>query len=234
MPESEIPLNFFFASEQPSAARVPHIITAFDSELLGALVHVNGAKPGVWHAAAPYDENDSYQPFRENLALSAWSLAYNQGELLELAGYTNTLVFGNDTIIVDSAADEKMLLEVEATLGEGSYADLPDFPNLLQKIGWAIMAVGADKHHALVLVSEAKRSYLDMLQHWCHDHGRSFYTISGATLRAWPAPADARQRLIFEQGSQFLTKLSHFGISADEAHEHLGELIQRVKEHTES
>lgn len=234
MADREIPASLFFASEQPSAARAPHLITAFDSELFATLVRINGAKPGVWHAAAPYDDNDSYQPFREDVPLSAWRLAYNQGELLELAGYSNTLVFANDTLIVDSACDEKPLLEAEQSLGEGSYADLPDFPKLLQKTGWAVLAVGPDKYYALVLTSEAKRGYLDMLQRWCHNKGRTFYTVSNNVARAWPAPADARQRLAFEQGGQFLTKLAHLGIPGDEAHAHLGELLKRAAEQRES
>ena len=234
MPTRELPISALFSSDQPSAAKAPHLITALDADLIGALVHINGAKAGVWHAAAPYDDNDSYQPFRENLALSAWSLAYNQGELLELTGYSGSQVCGSDTMVVDSACDEKVLLEAEKTLGEGTYADLPDFPKLLHKIGWALVAIGEEKNFALVLTSEVKRTYLDMLQRWCHDKGRTFYTLSNGVVRPWPAPDDARRQLAFEQGGQFLAKMSHFGIDGAEALAHVGELLKRIAEQGES
>src|SRR5512141_2305598 len=130
---NEVPADLFFSAQQPSAASVPNLITLFDSELLNALVGINGAKPGVWHAAPPYDENDRYQPFRDDVPFAAWSLAYNQAELLALTGYSNTLVYGNDTLIVDSTADEKALLAAEASKAENSYLLLPDFPTLLKK-----------------------------------------------------------------------------------------------------
>jgi hypothetical protein len=234
MPDREIPVSAFFASEEPSAGRAPHIITALDAELLGSLVRINGAKLGVWHQAAPYDENDNYQPYREDVPLSAWNLAYNQGELLELAGYTSTLVGGNETLIVDSACDEKALLEAEESLGEGAYADLPDFPKLLQKIGWVVVPIGEEKNFALVLTSESKKSYLDLLQHWCHEKGRTFYTLTNGTIRRWPAPEDSRLNLAFEQGGLFLAKMAHFGISAEEAHANLGELLKRFAAQSES
>src|ERR1700737_4557339 len=112
MAESEF-AHLFFQSPQPSVARVPNLITHFDSDFLNAIVHINGAKPGVWNAPAPYDEEDRYQPFREGLPLKDWALAYNQGELLALTGYSNTLVFGNETIIVDRESDEKVLARPE-------------------------------------------------------------------------------------------------------------------------
>jgi len=234
MPTRELPISALFSSDDPSAAKTPHLITALDSDLLGALLHINGAKAGVWHAAAPYDDKDNYQPFRENVPHSTWALAYNQGELLELTGYSGSQVCGSDTIIVDSTCDEKLLTEAEKTLGEGTYADLPDFPKLLQKIGWALVAIGEEKNFALVMTSDAKRSYLDMLQHWCHDKGRTFYTLAKGVVRPWPAPADERRKLAFEQGGQFLAKMSQFGVDAAEAHAHLDELVKHIAEQSES
>ena len=234
MPTRELPISALFSSDEPSAANAQHLITALDADLLSALLHINGAKAGVWRAAAPYDDNDSYQPFREDVPLSAWALAYNQGELLELTGYSSSQVCGSDTMVVDSACDEKILIEAESSLGEGTYADLPDFPKLLQKIGWALVAIGEEKNFALVLTSDAKRSYLDMLQRWCHDKGRTFYTLANGVVRPWPAPADERRKLAFEQGGQFLAKMSHFGVDAAEAHAHLDELIKRIADQSES
>jgi len=231
---SSLPVDVFFSTEQPSAARVPHLITALDAELLSALVRVNGAKPGVWKAAPPYDENDVYQPFREDVPFESWSLAYNQGELLELAGYSNTLVFGNDTMLVDCASDQKSLAEAEESRGEGGYQDLPDFPKLLQRIGWALMSVGPERQYGLLVVHESKRNYIEMLQSWCLDHGRNYYSVAsgegGLMLRTRQAPEDARQRVIQQHGLQFVSKMVLYGMEAAVIQTHVAELMKSVVE----
>ncbi|HYG77474.1 MAG TPA: hypothetical protein VEK08_20875 [Planctomycetota bacterium] len=229
-----LPLDAFFASPDPSAARVPHLITAFDAELLNALVRINGAKPGVWNAAPPYDENDLYQPFREDLPFESWSLAYNQGELLELSGYSNTLVFGNDTMIVDSSADKEALKNAEQSKGEGGYHDLPDFAELLSRIGWALMTVGPERQYGLLVVHESKRSYLEMLQSWCLDRGRNTYSLSrsdaGLSLRMRQAPPDARASAIQQHGLQFVAKMSLFGIDPQEIRQSFDEMMKHIIE----
>ena len=232
MSESEL-VQQFFQSPQPSAGLVPNLITHFDSDFLNAIVHINGAKAGIWNAGAPYDEEDRYQPFREGLPLKDWGLAYNQGELLQLTGYSNTLVFGNDTLIVDCLADEKVLAAAEQNRSEMGYQDLTEFPKLLQEIGWALVAVGGEeKNFGLFMSSDENRGYVRMLQSWCHDRGRLFYTVSvnqdELVLTAHPAPLENRVQAIREQGIQFIAKMGQWGVPVHELQPHMDELIKHI------
>lgn len=234
MNETELAAHFF-ESSKPSAALVPNLISVLDTDLFNAIVAINGAKPGVWNSPAPYDEEDRYQPFRENSALSSWALAYNQGELLALAGYSNTLVFGNDTMIVSCACDEKALAAIEAERGEQGYHELAGFPKLLQKIGWALIAVGPEKNFGLFVASEANRGYVSLLQKWCHDRGRTFYRLAmnaeSPAMTTYAAPAETRARAIQEQGLQFIAKMAQFGITAEEIQTHLPVVLKAAAEH---
>ncbi|MCY3021694.1 MAG: hypothetical protein NTW87_22000 [Planctomycetota bacterium] len=229
MSDQEAPHKPLFLSSRPSAAFVPHLLTHFDAELLSAVVRINGAKLGVWNIPAPFSEDDRYEPYRENAPLSAWTLALNQQELLNLSTTVSGLIFGNETMIVNSSADESVLAECERQCGEQGYEDLPDFAAVLAKINWALIPVDQEHERALFVASEEKVDYVHLLHAWCHQHGRTVSTIAfdgdKVLLQHHPAPPEARQQAAVEHGYQLLGKMAHFGISPQEAIEHLSRVV---------
>jgi rRNA maturation protein Nop10 len=232
MPHPQSALSALFSTPQPSAAQVPHLITHFDSELLHAVVRVNGAKLGAWPVPAPFGEDDRYEPYRENAPLSAWALALNQQHLLDLSPSVNSMIFGGDTLIVDATADEKTLAACDEQRGEEGYENLPDFPALLAKIGWALIPVDPEHDHALFLASPAKIEYVHLLMHWCHSRGRRYLTLAplddGLLLRASPAPPEAQARAAMEHAYQYVAKLAQFGIDPETAVVHLNEALKQM------
>ena len=226
-----IPAATIFQNPAPSLAHLPHLITALDSRFLNALVGINGAKLGVWRLAAPFDENDCFTPYREGVPLTAWSMAYNQGELLAC----RNIISHESIMIVDCNADEKVLAKAEETrevrdetvLG---YQDHADLPGIVAKIGWTIIPVGQNLEQVIFAATPGKRDVVELLKKWCHGHGRGFSLLSGDALIVHPAPEETRTRLIFEEGAEFLNKLSHFGIQGDEVQACLPRLLEMIKE----
>jgi len=231
MADDEAPKPLF-ATPTPSAASVPHLITFFDAELLQAIVRINGAKLGVWNVPAPFGEDDRYEPYREDAPLAAWAMALNQQGLLNLDTNASGLIYGNETIIVDSTTDEAVLAECEKACGEEGYENLADFPGLLAKINWALVPIGQEHDHVLFVAGQAKMDYFELLWQWCHARGRTVSTIAldggKLALKAYPAPEEARQQAAVEQAHQYLTRLAQFGIGPQEAVAHLAELIGRL------
>jgi uncharacterized protein YoaH (UPF0181 family) len=229
--DQEAPQKPLFVSPKPSAALVPHFITYLDADLLQAVVRVNGAKLGVWNVPAPYGEDDRYEPYRENAPLAAWAMALNQQELLNLGVNISGLVLGNETMIVDSSADEGILAECEKTCGEQGYEDLEDFQKLLAKIKWALIPIDPEHDRALFVASEEKRDYVELLRNWCQQRGRAVTMIAleedKYTLKHYLAPEEARQQAAIEHGYQYLAKMGHFGISPAEALNAVAEALKR-------
>lgn len=212
------------------AARVPHLITALDSALLNAVVRINGAKPAVWNHAAPYDADDRYEPFRENVPLSEWALPYNQRELL------STIDFGAippPLMIVDTHANEAILAKAGESWPADPTEEFDQFPDLVASVGWMLTSVDAENRWALFASNPAKSDYIGLLQHWCHEHGRTFSTIAVAdgktALNVYPAPDENRKHAVYGEGSQFLGKMGLLGIDPDEAIEHLREFLREIK-----
>jgi hypothetical protein len=216
------------------AAGVPHLITALDAALLNAIVRINGAKPAVWNNPAPYDADDRYEPFRENVPLSEWALPYNQRELLSSLDFG---AFQPPLLIVDTNTSEKVL----AAAGENWPADpsteFQGFGELVARVGWLLTAVDAEHKWALFATHTSKSDYVGLLQHWCHEHGRTFCTLvvaEGKTvLQAYAAPEENRKRAVYNEGSQFLGKMGMAGISAAESLAHLRDLLEELKQRHE-
>ena len=206
------------------------LITALDATLLNAIVQINGAKAGVWNHAAPYDADDRYEPFRENVPLSEWALPYNQRELLTNPEFGS---FPQPMLIVDTGANEKVL----AKAGEDWPADPADafvgFPALVTSVGWLLTSVDVKNRWALFAASQAKSDYVGLLQHWCHEHGRTFCVIAAQegkpALHVYPAPEDQRRVLAYNEASHLLGKLNWYGITAEETVEHMKTLLDEVK-----
>jgi hypothetical protein len=232
MNDNQRPADRIFSTPQPSAATVPHLLTALDPRFLSAIVGINGAKMGVWKLAAPFDENDAFVPYREEVPLSAWGLAYNQGELLAC----RNIVSDQSVMIVDCGADEKSLQPAQDVLQTNElpgYQDHPDLPAILAKIGWALIPVGEHMEQALFVASPARRDIVEMLKKWCHTNGRMYATVTPGTEHAFlnlnPAPENTRRGLIFQEGAEFLNKLALFGISGDEVLKAFPDLVAAIK-----
>ena len=220
-----------FASPQPPVAKLPHLITALDARLMSGLVSIHGARLGVWKLPAPFDENDNFLPFRENVPLSAWALAYNQGELLAC----RNIVSDASIMIVDSATNEKLLEPAAQAIAEsgGGYQDLPELPAIVNALGWAMIPVGQNQDQALFVTSHARADLLELLGNWCHRNGRAYATVDtsveGGKLNLHPAPEDERRQMLFNEGAEFISRMALYGISADELQAQLPELIAIVK-----
>jgi hypothetical protein len=233
MTDTERPADRIFATPQPSVALVPHLLTALDPRFLSAIVGINGAKMGVWKLSAPFDENDAFVPYRENVPLSAWGLAYNQGELLAC----RNIVADESILIVDCNSDEKVLQPAQDALqSDGAalaYQDHPELPKLLAKIGWALIPVGQNLEQALFAATPARRDIVELLKKWCHTNGRAYATVETgaerAVLKISPAPENARRNLTFQEGAEFLNKLALFGISGDEVQASFPDLVAMIK-----
>ena len=212
------------------AARVPHLITALDSTLLNAIVRINGAKPAVWNNPAPYDADDRYEPFRENIPLSEWALPYNQRELLSSVEFG---AFQPPLMIVDMNTNEAILAKAGENWPADPEKEFEQFPDLVASVGWILTSVDVENRWALFAANQSKSDYVGLLQHWCHEHGRTFCTIAvtdgKATANVYPAPEEHRKRVVYNEGSQFLGKMGLMGISPDETVEHLRELLNQIK-----
>lgn len=234
-----------FSTPNPAAATLPHLITYLDSQLLKAINHINGAKPGLWNVSPPYDENETYLPYRDEFEFKSWSLSLNQADLIELGAYSGGVVMNSPVMIVDSAADVKALAEADTERmelpdieeGGGGYQNLDGLPKLLSKIGWALIPIDPEHERGLFVCSPAKADYIRMLQHWCHQHGRyhaTFAVNESITLQVSPAPDAMRRKLVQEQAAGFLMKMGLHGIAPEETLAHLIELKDNLDKQTPS
>ena len=222
----------------PVVASLPHLITYLDSQLLRAIIHINGAKPGLWNVSPPYDEKDNYLPYRDDFKFESWSLSLNQADLIDLSAYSGGVIMNSPVIIVDCTADQKELAIADAERtelpgaeeGGAGYQHLSGLPKLLSKIGWVLIPVDHEHERALFVCSGAKAEYIRMLQRWCHAHGRYFATLTsnegGLAMQVAPAPEETRRKLVHEQGAGFVMKMGLHGIAPEEA---LGYLIELQK-----
>jgi len=216
------------------AAHIPHLITALDSTLLNAVVRINGARPAVWNHAAPYDADDRYEPFRENVPLGEWALPYNQRELLATPDFGG---FPAPLLIVDTGADEKILAKAGEDWPADPSQEYTEFPALVTKLGWLLTSVDVENKWALFAASQAKSDYVGLLQHWCHEHGRTFCVAAvqdgKSAVNVYPAPEEKRKLAVYNEGSQFLGKLGWYGISPEESVQQLKQLLNEIESRKE-
>src|SRR5437868_3594737 len=146
--------SLLFASVRPPVIDLPHWITAMDAELISKVVHITKSKPGLWRLAAPYDDKDVFDPWREDdTPFSLWNLPANQAELLAPGRYAAEALFGTQAVLLDSAIDEKAVLQLSERRGErretgGFYLegmqDLPGLGKLLDLAGWSLIPIAPD------------------------------------------------------------------------------------------
>ena len=172
--EKLIPAESFFSSPHPAALDLPHLITAFDAELLGKIVHLTKSKPGLWGVSAPFDENDVFDRARESAPFGAWAFPANQAELLSFGPLVQEAVFGIKLMILDAGFDEAMLARLATTTGQRletgayiihGYQDLPTLGELIERCGWALIPIGAERSKTLFIVSKSRNEWVTALKH---------------------------------------------------------------------
>ena len=219
--------DLFFGSDRPTVLQLPHLITAFDAELMARVVHLTQSAPGLWRLPAPYDEADVYDPWRDpETPFRLWSLPANQAELLAPGRFANEALFGTNAILLDSAIDESAAIALTEIRGRrkengGFYVeglqDLAALPQLLELTRWALIPVAPDRSHGLFVTSPSQAQWVRALEEWCDRVGRTRHRLefSGdrVSLVHENAPPEARERAAAQMIDQFLGKLGrYFGL----------------------
>lgn len=212
-----IPAAGVFASAEPTILGLGHLVTALDGELIGKVTHLTQAKPGLWPLPAPFDEEDRFDNTREAAPLAAWALPANQREVQSFGPLVAEAVFGAKIMFLDAAADEAFLAQIATSPGHRletgawvtrAYQDLPQLPEVIQRIGWALIPIGPERSQGLFIVSAANAPWLSKLADWCDREGRNhgeFRLVNGSlALADEGAPEQFRRQAMAHQADQFL------------------------------
>jgi hypothetical protein len=224
------PATAYFSSARPAALDLPHLITAFDAELIGKVSHLTRSKPGLWPIPAPFDENDQFDNTRESAPLASWALPLNQTEVQGLRWHVAEAIFGSKLMFVNSEADETVLAQLAVPLGRrldtgayvtDGYEDLPSLPGLLDRIAWALIPIGPERSRALFITSAAAGDWVEKLREWTDHQGRNTAVLrsdSGTLiLAARPAPANYRDNAMAHRIDGFLGEMETLFGHADPA-----------------
>lgn len=236
-----MPPSLFFSAPRPPVVDLPHLITAMDAELIGRVAHLTKSKPGLWRITAPYDENDVFDPWRDEAPFREWELPANQAELMAPGRFANEALFGTKAILLDSAIDEAAVLALAEVRGQrrdngGFYVeglhDLPVLPRMLQLTRWSLMPVAPDRSHGLFVTAPDHATWIDTLREWCERRGRSHCRVTiedgKLALLEASAPDDARERAAASQIDQFLGVMDRYFRLADES------LLPRIQQRLEA
>lgn len=216
--------SLFFASARPPVVDLPHLITSMDAELMAQVVHLTGSAPGLWHLPAPYDENDVYNPWRDDTTpFSLWELPANQAELLAPGRYAGEALFGTKAVLFDSSIDEAAVIALAETRGRrrdngGFYVDalhdLPALPKIIEVTRWALMPVAPDRSYGLFVTTSANAAWIEKLAAWCDRNGRSRcrVTMNGdqPALIDTNASDEARERAAASEIERFLGRMESY------------------------
>src|SRR5262245_59858145 len=162
--------SLFFSSPQPAVVGLPHLITAMDAELIGRVAHLTKSKPGLWGLTAPYDENDVFDPWREEAPFRLWELPANQAELLAPGRFAAEALFGTKAVLFDAAIDEAAVFVLTDVPGQrrdngGYYVEglheLSALPQLLKLTRWALMPVAPDRSFGLFVTAPEHASWVE-------------------------------------------------------------------------
>jgi|GEM_PF-3238639 hypothetical protein len=233
--------SLFFTSPRPPVVDLPHLITAMDAELIGRVAHLTKSKPGLWRLSAPYDENDVFDPWREEVPFREWELPANQAELLAPGRFAVEALFGTKAILLDSAIDEAAVSALADLRGKrrdngGFYVDgLHDLPVLSQALEltrWALLPVAPDRSHGLFVTAPGHAPWVESLREWCERRGRSHCRVTmengKLALLDASAPDEARERAAASQIDLFLGQMDRYFRLADES------LLPRIQQRLEA
>ena len=226
-----------FPTAHPPLARLPHLITALDAELLGNIAHLTKANLALWPVPAPFDENWQFDNTRESAPLSEWSLPHNQAEVLGLRWNAAEPIFGGKVLIVDASSDERLLMELATPMGRREatgayvtpgYEELETLPRLVEQSGWALIPIGAERSKAFFVTNAAQVGLVQKLCEWCERQGRNHAVLqnsaNGMVLVESAAPAAERDRAMVHHVDAFLSRLEVFFGDCEAA---LPDLIRR-------
>ena len=226
-----------FPTANPPLARLPHLITALDAELLGKLAQLAKADLALWHVPAPYDENLQFDNTRESAPLSEWASPLNQAEVLGLRWNAAEAIFGGKLMIVDATSDEGLLTKLATPVGwreetgayvTPGYEELETLPQFVEHSGWVLIPVGAERSKAFFVTNAAQAGLVQKLCEWCDRQGRNHAVLqnseSGMVLVETVAPADERERAMVHHVDAFLSRLEVFFGDCESA---VPELIRR-------
>jgi len=231
------PAATLFPTANPPLARLPHLITALDAELLGKISQLTKASLALWHVPAPFDENLQFDNTRESAPLSEWSLPLNQAEVLGLRWNAAEAIFGEGVMILDAESDERLLTDLATRVGRrlesGSfvtpgYEELKTLPQLVEQSSWVLIPVGAERSKAFFVTNAAHAGLVQKLCEWCERQGRNHAVLqnseSGMVLVESAAPAAERDRAMVHHVDAFLSLME---VSFGDCESALPELIRR-------
>ena len=233
--------SLFFSAPRPPVVDLPHFITALDAELIGRVAHLTESKPGLWRLTAPFDENDVFDPWREEAPFREWELPANQAELMAPGRFAAEALFGTKAILLDSGIDEAAVFALADMRGQrrdngGFYVeglhDVPVLPQLLEQTRWSLMPVAPDRSHGLFVTAPAHAAWVETLREWCERRGRSHCRVTmedgKLALVQSSAPDDARERAAASQIDLFLGQMDRYFRLADES------LLPRIQQRLEA
>src|SRR5262249_12207053 len=231
----------FFSSPRPAVVDLPHLITAMDAELTGLVAHLTKSKPGLWRLTAPYDENDVFDPWREEAPFRLWELPANQAELLAPGRLAAEALFGTNAILLDTDIDEAAVFALTDVRGQrhdngGFYVEglheLPVLPQMLKLTRWALMPVAPDRSFGLFVTALNHASWVETLRDWCDRRGRSHSRVAledgKVALFETNALDDARERAAASQIDLFLGQMDRYFRLTDES------LLPRIQQRLEA
>ena len=226
-----------FPTPNPLLARLPHLITALDAELLGNIAYLTKTNLALWHVPAPFDESLQFDNTRESAPLSEWSLPINQAEVLGLRWNAAEAIFGERVMIVDAESDERLLTDLATRVGRrlenGSfvtpgYEELETLAQLVEQSGWVLIPVGAELSKAFFVTNAAHAGLVQKLCEWCDRQGRNHAVLQqsadGMVIVESPAPAAERERAMIHHVDAFLSRME---VSFGDCESALPELIPR-------
>ena len=226
-----------FRIANPPLARLPHLITALDAELLGKISQLTGASLALWHSPAPFDGNLQFDNTRESAPLSEWAVPLNQAEVLGLRWNAAEAIFGGKVMIVDTASDERLLAELATPVVRREetgayvtpgYEEMGTIPLLVEQLGWALIPVGAERSKAFFVTNAAQAGLVQKLREWCDRQGRNHAVLQGSedgmVLVESSAPAAERDRAMVHHVDAFLSRMEVFFSDCESA---LPDLIRR-------
>jgi hypothetical protein len=219
------PVTTLFPTANPPLARLPHLITALDAELLGKIAQLAKADFALWPVPAPYDDNMQFDNTRESAPLSEWASPLNQAEVLGLRWNAAEAIFGGKVMIVDASSNEGLLTELASPAGRREetgayvtpgYEELETVPQLVEQSGWVLIPVGAERSKAFFVTNASQAGLVEKLCEWCDRQGRNHSVLqdgeSGMVLVESAAPVAERDRAMAHHVDAFLSRLEvYFG-----------------------
>ncbi|MFM1769944.1 MAG: hypothetical protein RJA22_2473 [Verrucomicrobiota bacterium] len=237
--------GLFFSVPDPVVAGLPHLLTALDGELMAKVAHLTGSKPGLWHLPAPLDEEDVWDPLRdeESTPFARWALPGNQAELMGGGRWVTEALFGTHCILLDAGLDEPAVLAAAQLRAErhdngGFYQehfeDWAGWPRLLALTPWALVPVAPDRSHGLFVAAPGREEWVRELAAWCGRVGRTHWRAErgsgGLVLVETAAPAEARARAAAGQVDMFLARMDrYFRMEDGELRGCLAERLEAVR-----